>query len=695
MSGTTTTSYKTPRKQQDPEWAFDFRTNLSCYNDSDDSDLDSNPPVGTDSTDAKLLKDMDLSTREEAVTYKPNPFSIAKINAAYRASAPKRNYSNLHPPPSSKPATNSNQTSILEGFKTQELKALDNKSVQQSPKMKASDTKALRGTQCHHQHSPSVIHGTQTPLTLPLNSATNYLPNSCLPTERLNSRPAISVPSPPIGMPNASTANVSDLSENAHISTENVSYPASVLTCIDGQLSDDVESWNASRLSEHDSGRGRSPILAFSSPLRTANPDPYTNLQTNPFIHQFSSPIRPPRSRFQGKNLSIPHRLTGQRTTAGLSTSGVFSRAHHVETPTRPEPGVPVVRQIERSIKREDAFEDFTPLNAGEALGNKIEITDERFNQQHPPATKAQLGHSLRPRVSSSPSPPKASTSKLQPAHLSSPVNTLRRYPVRPQPIQDAYNFSATDLDEEWSTLPSRKRKKPKFSSSISITTSTAPKFTPSFSIPALLAVPNASRKETSTTTGRRVHTYLPPPPPGQSHSMSAMKTDRSRNAGSSALLHIKDDPEMNSSSTNFDSNVYPSPSRSCLSRPAQAKTRSAPNDAVNTLQYENRVNPIYYRPLSPPTSDLAMPVDDPDVLVNVDLRKVRKNYPAARVVMHKVSLSIALFGAKITYSPSVYYPSSADVFMLVSGILWDLKAAALFAGTLTTLIRTKGKKFK
>ncbi|KAF8956372.1 hypothetical protein BDZ97DRAFT_1763863 [Flammula alnicola] len=156
-----------------------------------------------------------------------------------------------------------------------------------------------------------------------------------------------------------------------------------------------------------------------------------------------------------------------------------------------------------------------------------------------------------------------------------------------------------------------------------STATSMAPKFTPSFSIPALLAVPNMLRKETSTTIGRRVHTYLPPPPPGQSHSMSAMKTGRSRNAGSSALLHIKDDLEMNSSSTNFDSNVYPSPSRSRLARPAQAKTRSAPNDAANTLQYENRVKPIYYRPLSPPTSDLAMPVDDPDVLVNVDLLEV------------------------------------------------------------------------
>ncbi|KAF8957888.1 hypothetical protein BDZ97DRAFT_1924145 [Flammula alnicola] len=70
--------YKTPRKQQDLEWSFDFHTNLSCYNDSDDSDLDSNPPVSTDSVEAKLLKDMDLSTREEAVTYKPNPFSMQK-----------------------------------------------------------------------------------------------------------------------------------------------------------------------------------------------------------------------------------------------------------------------------------------------------------------------------------------------------------------------------------------------------------------------------------------------------------------------------------------------------------------------------------------------------------------------------------------------------------------------------------------
>ncbi|KAF8228999.1 hypothetical protein L208DRAFT_1379118 [Tricholoma matsutake] len=61
------------------DWSFNFRsTNFNFYSDSD-SDADS---VNLDET--RLLNDLDLSSREETVLYKPNPFSIAKINAASR-----------------------------------------------------------------------------------------------------------------------------------------------------------------------------------------------------------------------------------------------------------------------------------------------------------------------------------------------------------------------------------------------------------------------------------------------------------------------------------------------------------------------------------------------------------------------------------------------------------------------------------
>ncbi|KAF8166257.1 hypothetical protein BJ912DRAFT_1002828 [Pholiota molesta] len=109
---------KPSRKQQDDGWSFDFRTPLH-YADSDDSDQEdgpSAPALATVSSEAKLLKDMDLSTREETVAYKPNPFSIAKINASYRSKAPSKQAKPTHNAPNAK--------TLAEGFEVQKKRAL-------------------------------------------------------------------------------------------------------------------------------------------------------------------------------------------------------------------------------------------------------------------------------------------------------------------------------------------------------------------------------------------------------------------------------------------------------------------------------------------------------------------------------------------------------------------------------------------
>ncbi|KAL1716100.1 hypothetical protein EV715DRAFT_293551 [Schizophyllum commune] len=60
------------------DWGFNFRNGYAC--DSDSSDDDAPPKTETD-----LIRDFDLGSRDEGgVKYKPNPFSIAKINAAAR-----------------------------------------------------------------------------------------------------------------------------------------------------------------------------------------------------------------------------------------------------------------------------------------------------------------------------------------------------------------------------------------------------------------------------------------------------------------------------------------------------------------------------------------------------------------------------------------------------------------------------------
>ena len=71
------------RLEKHCDWAFDITTQFRASSDEDsESDSDQNP-LATTSTG--LLSDgLDLSKREESVVYNPNPFSIAKINAAYR-----------------------------------------------------------------------------------------------------------------------------------------------------------------------------------------------------------------------------------------------------------------------------------------------------------------------------------------------------------------------------------------------------------------------------------------------------------------------------------------------------------------------------------------------------------------------------------------------------------------------------------
>lgn len=64
----------------DSAWSFNFRSGAYDVDSSDDSDAE---PC---SSDAALIKDLDISSREDKATYKANPWSIAKINAATRPS---------------------------------------------------------------------------------------------------------------------------------------------------------------------------------------------------------------------------------------------------------------------------------------------------------------------------------------------------------------------------------------------------------------------------------------------------------------------------------------------------------------------------------------------------------------------------------------------------------------------------------
>ncbi|KAG2066830.1 hypothetical protein BDR04DRAFT_1233729 [Suillus decipiens] len=74
-----------PPGKHDP-WSFNHRTRAHAF-DSDsesESEAEINSKVNIPSDDTRLIQELDISLRYETVKYKPNPWSIARINAASR-----------------------------------------------------------------------------------------------------------------------------------------------------------------------------------------------------------------------------------------------------------------------------------------------------------------------------------------------------------------------------------------------------------------------------------------------------------------------------------------------------------------------------------------------------------------------------------------------------------------------------------
>ena len=84
------------RPRGDGEWSFSLRSNNYTYYDSSSDDGQEDSPQGSSnirsaadrtqpaSEEARLLGDLDLASRTDSASYKPNPWSIAKANAASR-----------------------------------------------------------------------------------------------------------------------------------------------------------------------------------------------------------------------------------------------------------------------------------------------------------------------------------------------------------------------------------------------------------------------------------------------------------------------------------------------------------------------------------------------------------------------------------------------------------------------------------
>ncbi|KAF9480935.1 hypothetical protein BDN70DRAFT_920174 [Pholiota conissans] len=395
-----------PRKQMDDGWAFDFLTSMHCA-DSDDSDQEdgSIPSALPVVTEAKLLKDMDLSTREETVVYKPNPFSIAKMNAAYRTQAPIKK--TVAPPNAALPTTKSGQKTLAEGFALQKQKT---KPLPSRPVPMPFRVKPPAKVFSMKEERPSEN-------SVPLHASSPLKASQMVPHNALQER--FSEQSPNGQQKNAQFGYY----------TENYSSKSNPLS-FSSPIAPPARPINTNPNRDHDT-----PAAYFSSPLKSQpSYDPRMQAPSRP------QPINNFRPRLPAK-FQPPSRHVFRKEISLLKFPNTNSIGRAVVGP--PTPNVP--------FKYEEIVNPDLHLRFTEGI-NKFEAIDRADLDLYPNET---VVHPMAPR---------RQEPFEQPATILPPASEVSIFPtesrVKARPKRDAYHFSAEDPDEEWSTLPSRKKTK-------------------------------------------------------------------------------------------------------------------------------------------------------------------------------------------------------------------------------------------
>ncbi|KAH9855667.1 hypothetical protein C2E23DRAFT_594481 [Lenzites betulinus] len=138
-------------KTSDSCWSFSLRgggPGEGCSSD-DDSEGDgktrvspsSDKPYATVSEEARLLGELDLASRTDAATYKPNPWSIAKVNASTRPSKPPRTL-----PKKPAQSTKTKKATVLDLLRAQPEKNRDSAHAPHAPLAPTSHSSTNRNS---------------------------------------------------------------------------------------------------------------------------------------------------------------------------------------------------------------------------------------------------------------------------------------------------------------------------------------------------------------------------------------------------------------------------------------------------------------------------------------------------------------------------------------------------------------------
>ncbi|KIM42496.1 hypothetical protein M413DRAFT_10592 [Hebeloma cylindrosporum] len=595
------------KKSQESDWTFDFRTSSRFFDDSDSESAPDDEVTVADTASAKnrpgLLDGIDLSTREETVVYKPNPFSIAKINAANRAQNQKhraltQGRQNILGSPQRrlpKVAAKPTQSNLLDGFNIQAqkegLRMKPTAFAQKPPQgMKPSNAPLLAQAPASHL----------VPMVVSVSPTDSQCISSTVPLHR-EGHSILSLAS--VRHENAHIlAKISPFANCRRKSKEDLHDQKNALSTVPVSPAPPRSAQFSSRFAQNFNSRASKTALPMSSPLRGSISSSDTNLKDA----SFSSPVAAGTRSDVPSPAFMPHRRTLFKPS--LSSTQIEPQNSTV----RPTADIPAGIAM---------AENLPPLECD-------------------PQVKAERGRIapfiifLRLTLFLAPSTP--------PREFLAPKVSIRKPIFQSQApiissfsrnynrtsVPDAYAFGSSDPDEEWSTLPSRKRKKPNPEAF------RMPLLTKPFKLPGLL--PTDVLGKTEVKSRRKIHLYVPPPllPDRKSEGPNSnfAKANGSSNPSPTSPSPLLNKAAKNKAST--DADVYPSPSRSRVSKPSlpQILTRARPDVY---LAPKVQASPIYHPP-SPPTSDLPVPGEDTDVYFHIDPQDVRRKHPATKALFEK-----------------------------------------------------------
>ena len=459
------------RLEKHCDWAFDITTRFRASSD-EESESESGPKLAATNTGTGglLIDDLDLSKRGENVAYNPNPFSIAKINAAYRRQTTTVQ-SPIQPvrPSNNSPAattTNAGDAGLL--IDDLELsKREDNGAAYNSNPFSIAKTNAV-----HRRHT-SIVDLIQPVRPLeqkPASSDTGAggLLNDGLDLSGREDNGAYNPNFYSIAKINAAYRPQTTTVEPNLPMRISDKKPASTNIRAAGLLTDDLD------LSEREDNSAYNPNSYSIANINASYPQTTT---VNDSVVQANQTAKLAKKPTQTRRLTKRSRTNSNQTTImeGFKTQAMKkSRIDNALQP--PVPSLLPTSNLNPISSNSNLAVNKSPARLSQALkkpriNNALQLPFPSLlptNNLSPTSSSSNLPvykspASLSPSASliSSPSPnPSNHLAKMR-IPDDSPSSFMQ---VKSNPKRDAYQYSTKDLDEEWTTLPSKKRRrKPKF----------------------------------------------------------------------------------------------------------------------------------------------------------------------------------------------------------------------------------------